>query len=207
MRKKSILFMLTLMAVVALTSCGDGKVQKTDEESVVVANNSEEVMEKTSEDEGQGLESSEEAVEIDWLEVAKNCFYGTDGQEQDNQKAKEALESLLKEGESGEAYYYLGCLAMKEKNYASALDCFEKAEELENDLALVQLGRMCQEGYGVAVDMDKAREYYQRALDHGCVEANNGFGDFYQSGIANCDEDFEEAKSFFESALGVATCN
>lgn len=58
----------------------------------------------------------------------------------------------------------------KDKDYAKALSWSQRAHELGEKYALVEIGKMYQEGMGVRRDIPRAIEYYRKAIESGLSE-------------------------------------
>jgi serine/threonine protein kinase len=133
-----------------------------------------------------------------------NYDYGT-GIEIDKKKAAEYYSKAIEVG-CGRAYHNLGHLYHKgilfPKDYKRAQELYFKALEnkdryfyndakgmTENNIALIYLNG----GYGLTVNYEKAREYYQSAINFGNIKALSGLGWLYQKGLG---VPVNEAESF-----------
>lgn len=92
--------------------------------------------------------------------------------EQDYKVARRWFQLAADSG-SATAQYNLGLLYSTgvEGGPSDAVSCFEQAAAQGHVLAAWYLGRAYEEGTGVTADPDKAREYYQSAVDAGCERA------------------------------------
>ena len=130
----------------------------------------------------------------------RDYWYAFNGKNKDNEKAEELFKQALEKTDNADAWYYLGEINRDKKNYEEAVLSYEKAMELGSELGRYALGYMYQHGLGVDADYGKAEELFKQAIDNGCLEANNGFGDFYQSGYGDYEEDGAKAIEYFEKA-------
>lgn len=62
---------------------------------------------------------------------------------------------------------YGACYFEYYNNYEVAIEYFNKAAEVGNGSAMYNLGYCYENGYGVVIDLQKAKEYYQIALEKG----------------------------------------
>ncbi|BCZ20033.1 hypothetical protein NHP190012_16750 (plasmid) [Helicobacter sp. NHP19-012] len=85
---------------------------------------------------------------------------------------------------NGEAdqYFDIANKAYGEKNYAKALEYFQKAADMGNADGYNNLGSMYANGTGVPQDYKKAMQYYQKAGDMGNASAYASLGFMYRDG-------------------------
>lgn len=69
----------------------------------------------------------------------------------------------------------------KHKDCAKAMEYYQKAAVMDNSAALVRIAYMYAKGKGVAVDMNKAHEYVDKAIEADAEDSNNydSKGEFY----------------------------
>ena len=101
------------------------------------------------------------------IECYNSEYHGT----ADNDTARKYLEKAAKKNEA-DAYYYLGMLDERDYDYKSAKINYEKGMSKGSDLAKLELGYLYERGYGVSPDLTVAKQYYDEALNNGCLEAN-----------------------------------
>lgn len=117
--------------------------------------------------------SAAEAEGIAW-------YYGKQTGTADFDKAEAAFRTAADAGVA-DAWYYLGRIAYQRNDLEAAVAFFETGAEQGSEFARLNLG-ILYENQDYVVDYEKARELFQEAVDHGCIEANCGFGDLYQNG-------------------------
>lgn len=105
---------------------------------------------------------------------------------EDNRIAREAFEKAAEK--DADAYFYLGKLDERDFDFESAKGHYEMGIEKGSDLARIGLGNLYYSGNGVVVDLEKARELFQKALDDGCIEANLYMGLYYSNGLIKGEE-------------------
>ena len=106
-------------------------------------------------------------------------------------------------GGNGDAYYYLGNLALRssdEARFDKAMRCFDQAVEAGSGLGYIGKGHLYEDGKGVARDYEKARSLYSKALDMGFAEANLDLGDLYRD-AHGVDRDWNAAMKYYEEAI------
>lgn len=86
-----------------------------------------------------------------------------------------------------------------EKDYAAAVECFQKAADAGNTEAMINLGFHYYKGVGVEKDASKAVEWYQKAADAGNTEAMIGLGVCYEEGTG-IKKDARKAAEWFRKA-------
>lgn len=77
---------------------------------------------------------------------------------------------------SAEAFYYLGVLKSKQREYGNAVAYFERAASENYMPAVYALGLVYDFGAGVAADKTKALQYYRRAAQMGHLFAQRVVG-------------------------------
>ena len=107
------------------------------------------------------------------IEYYNSEYHGTT----DNDNARKYLEKASKKNEA-DAYYYLGMLDERDYDYESAKSNYEKGMSKGSDLAKLELGYLYEQGLGVSPDLNVAKQYYDEALNNGCLEANYFEGNF-----------------------------
>jgi TPR repeat protein len=95
--------------------------------------------------------------------------------------------------------YQAGRIASLQKDYATALQFFEKAASKGYPASFVNLGNFYSHGYGVAIDFVEARKWYEKALAAGDLVAMNSIGYLYQEGNG-VPRDYAEAFRRYEKA-------
>ncbi|MCR5385274.1 MAG: toll/interleukin-1 receptor domain-containing protein [Saccharofermentans sp.] len=130
--------------------------------------------------------------------------YG-DGVSQDYQEAAKFYRMAAGEGYTNASYhlgefYYYGYLSDDKKtpDYEKAYKYFKKASESGDTDSLNYLGIMYQCGYYVDINIDTAKDYYQKAVDSGNIVAARNLGNIYYLE----DKDFEKAKELYEDKGG-----
>ncbi|HQS84856.1 MAG TPA: tetratricopeptide repeat protein [Alphaproteobacteria bacterium] len=83
-----------------------------------------------------------------------------------------------------------------QKKYKEAFEILENTTEAA---ALTLLGECSHFGHGVAVDFEKAKNYYLKALKKGSAEAANHLGRLYVNG-EGVTKDPKKAEEFYEKA-------
>ncbi len=168
---------------------------------------------------GQGMQGINEDIRTHAaLELGLLYELGGFGIVQDLMKAKGYYE--LASGSSDEdrraaAWYDLGELYFAggpglSQDYKAAKDFFEKAarERVENgkeksvrSRALVYLGRMHNEGLGIAVNRNQARELFERAVALAPEDSLEAEALYYLGKCHLEQQQFSEAKSFFDLVI------
>ena len=109
-------------------------------------------------------------------EEGKDCWFGINGKEYNREAAIDCFRRAADAGYA-DAWYYLGNAALTGTDpdrYKTAMEYYQKAEELGSLLALYGEARLYQYGRGTEVDREKAKALYEEAIAGGCVEANEG---------------------------------
>lgn len=89
-------------------------------------------------------------------------------------KAKKYYE-LAGQGGNGSAYNMLGILYEDEEDFAKAAECFGRSAKLNNRDGIFNLGRLYEQGDGVAQDLEMAKKLYKIAADKGDSEAEDAY--------------------------------
>ena len=122
----------------------------------------------------------------------------------ESEKAKYWLEKSANQGDAvGEyylgLYYYQGTDILGTTiDYGKARYWFTRAASHQNEvspLAQTELGNIYSEGKGVAKNLQKAKEWYQKAADQGFVVAQARIGDVYYE-----ENNVQKAKYWYEKA-------
>jgi Sel1 repeat len=97
------------------------------------------------------------------------------------------------------SFYLDGYPGVVGQDYAKAREWFEKAANKGDKYAMSRLGRLYDNGYGVAKDYAKAREWYEKAADKGDSDAMIKLGLLYDNGHGVA-QDYAKAREWFEKA-------
>lgn len=89
--------------------------------------------------------------------------------------------------------------AYQRKDYATALQLFNQADQQGHMKTARYLGLLYENGYGVPRDIRKAVAYYQKAADRGDVTGTYYLGRCYEEG-RGVKQDFAKAKALYETA-------
>lgn len=100
----------------------------------------------------------------------------------------------------GESYYKEGKNNLKNGSIIKSIANFNKASAEGHGGAMAQLGYMYETGYGVAKDLEKAREYYENGASTDDLNAKGMLGDFYFRGLAGEDKMEQGIQLMKESA-------
>jgi TPR repeat protein len=85
-------------------------------------------------------------------------------------------------------------------DYTKAREYFERAVELNNTAALVNLGELYENGLSVNKDYDTARCYYERAVELNNSQAFTRLGELYELGHGVM-KNIDKAKQYYEKAI------
>ena len=99
----------------------------------------------------------------------------------DDDAAREAFESV--KDYFPESYYYLGMLDERVDDYDSAKKQYEEGIEKGSIRSLMAMGNLYLQGNAVSADPVKAKEYFDKAVDKGCKEANYYIASLWKSGL------------------------
>ena len=136
------------------------------------------------------------------IKEGRNAYYARGGESFDVEKASELFTKAAELG-SGEAWWYLGELAMRtneDDRFETAMACYKKAVEAGCDLGLLGQGALYENGQGVSRDLERARGFYEQALENGLTEANSAMGDLFYTG-RDVRRDFRKALDYYKLAL------
>jgi TPR repeat protein len=148
----------------------------------------EEVLGEKYTDKAQALKWLDEAVKTNPI---NGWFVGSDFEHQgDPVKAQlyyqKSANAGYKKVFSDLAYLYLGQEHSKAGNLL-AKRYFEAAASYGNFYALVRIGHIYQNGWGVEQDFIKAREYFQKAIDLGETAGYTALGEMKEKDLPNPD--------------------
>lgn len=121
-----------------------------------------------------------------YMEEGLTAFHSQYQGAEDNRIAREAFDKAKEK--NADAYFYLGKLDEREYNFDEAVKNYEKGIQVGSNLSKVGLGYLYYTGNGVTVDLIRAVELFQDALDSGCIEANVYMGLFYSNGLIKGEE-------------------
>lgn len=124
------------------------------------------------------------------------------GVKADTAKAQELFNTVIANG-CVEGYFGSASIAYTEKDYATALEYYNKAiegqEQLYISIAMNQIGLMYHVGHGVEQDYDKALEWYKKAADLGNTNAMCNIGFMYGEGLG-VEQDYDKVMEWYEKA-------
>ncbi len=200
MIKKSICLLVFILLLSLLTACGDTNSTTTDvaDSSAAVETPTEDKQVAVETPTPEPTPTPEEIIEEAMTE-GRNYYYALNGATADNDKALEAFQKAA-DLDCADAYYYIGRIHDRAKEYDDAKIAYEKSAELGNSMAKLGLGELYLAGNGVETDYSKAGDLFNDAVNDGCVEANAGLGDLYQEGFG-VEADINKAIGLFESAI------
>lgn len=92
-----------------------------------------------------------------------------------------------------------GSEALNRKDYASALNWFQKGADLGNPIAQFNIGWMYRDGLGVKQDYAQALSWFQRAAAQGNAPAQDYIGKMYHDGMG-VKQDYAQAMTWFLKA-------
>lgn len=95
---------------------------------------------------------------------------------------------------------YLISMGENGPDYNKAFDCYLKAVYKRCPYAFYRLGWLYREGLGTEKNVDKAWEYYQRALNMQYSDAMTDVGIFYRYGEMGVEPDYEKAVEWLNKA-------
>ena len=117
--------------------------------------------------------------------------------------AREELEKFSDDYQ--DKYYYLGQLYEREYDFEAAMENYEAGIEAGSSLALLGMGNLYLNGYGVETDYVKAKEYFDNALFSECAEANYYEALIWEEGLVSTEgPDHEKALEHLRKLLGPA---
>lgn len=144
----------------------------------------------------------DDSSETDALSEGLKYYYCLDNYPYSAEQAFNYFSDAAAEG-NGDAYYYLGNLALRssdEARFDEAMRCFDQATEAGSGLGYIGKGRLYEDGQGVARDYEMARSLYSKALDMGYAEANLDLGDLYRD-AHGVDRNWNAAMKYYEEAI------
>lgn len=126
---------------------------------------------------GQGV-AKDAAKGKEWLQKAAD---------KGNKSAQEALVKLAAASKTtvskpGDAEYRQGLIAYNKKDYAEALNWFNKAATQDHENAINYLGWMYKQGFGVTKNYTEAFKWYKKIADKGNANALNNIAGMYSAG-------------------------
>ena len=133
------------------------------------------------------------------LQEGINSLYGIGGAELDVAHAREFFTKAA-EGGDARAHTYLARIHRIDANNSLAVEEYQKAIELGDDLAKVDLGYMYLGDQGVKIDTHKAMDLFEEAWESGCAEAVFGIGLLYEDDRFEVSMNKEKAIQYFEIA-------
>ena len=133
------------------------------------------------------------------LQEGINSLYGIGGAELDVAHAREFFTKAA-EGGDARAHTYLARIHRIDANNSLAVEKYQKAIELGDDLAKVDLGYMYLGDQGVKIDTHKAMDLFEEAWESGCAEAVFGIGLLYEDDRFEVSMNKEKAIQYFEIA-------
>ena len=166
MKKRLVIIMLAgVFTLGMLTGCST-----TNEDS------KQEIQEEASvaDESGEADEDAEKEAEANEnYENGRAYLYGINGQKKSLEDAYKSFEKALELGKT-EANFYLGVLydweGYPERDYEKSRQYYEAAGE--NPLAYVALGFNYMYGQGVEENPEKGKEYFDHAIEMGCMDGN-----------------------------------
>ncbi|WP_104760485.1 tetratricopeptide repeat protein [Helicobacter cetorum] len=129
-----------------------------------------------------------------------------EGKAKDKNKAYDyLLEASIKGSgfacaELGTYYYYGSKEYAIERNYARALNYFNKAIDRGNIEAYESLGKMYLDGNGVERNVSKAIKYYEKSASKGNIDAYASLGELYLKGDG-VDMNYTKALKYFKKGI------
>ncbi|WP_194273380.1 SEL1-like repeat protein [Alcaligenes faecalis] len=96
--------------------------------------------------------------------------------------------------------YHAGLSALWKKDYNTAQQRFQEAQEKGHPMAAFNLGWMYSEGLGHGRNFIKAAELYERAAELGLLTAHHNLGGMYLEGAENFPKSIPDAIQHFELA-------
>ena len=99
-------------------------------------------------------------------------------------------EQILKEAEA----------AYGEKNYARALELYQRLADTGHAKAMYRIGEMYRWGEGVAKDYASAKRWYEKAIDAGYSDGYWFIGWLYKEGGPGLEQDWEQACRYYKKS-------
>ncbi|MCH5340321.1 MAG: tetratricopeptide/SEL1-like repeat protein [Acetatifactor sp.] len=144
------------------------------------------------------------------LSLGNLYYYGQGvGLEENTEKAQELFEAVIAEG-CVEGYLGRGEVARTNEDFDTALECFNKVLEGEEQIyiacALSNIASMYRNGEGVEQDSAKAIEWYEKAADLGYTSAMSNIGYMYYRG-EGVDQNYAQAMEWYGKAANLGNSN
>jgi TPR repeat protein len=95
---------------------------------------------------------------------------------------------------------------LQAKDYAKAIPLLQQAANADDADAMMNLGVLYENGWGVTQDYVKAREWYQKAATAGNAEAMNNLGALYDKGRGVA-QDYAQARRWYQKAATAGNPN
>ena len=194
MRKKSLTCLLAVSLVaVSLTACA-GKGGESAADMGSAGQTSEELQTQGETDSN----SQDDAEPKSSFETGLEFFYGIEGTKDDT-KALEIFQSEAGAG-NADANYYVGIINDHKYAFDAEVENYKAGDANGSALCSYALGDCYYEGMTVEYDFGKAKEYYDKAINAGLVEANYGLGKLALNGCGEA-VDVNKAVTCFEKAI------
>jgi len=100
--------------------------------------------------------------------------------------------------------FQAGRVAYAQKDYAAALQLFEKADRMGSRIAIAEVGLLYMNGQGVAKDYLKAKQLSEDAAAAGVPAAMNNLGVLYGNGWGVA-QDYAQARQWYEQAAAAGS--
>lgn len=107
--------------------------------------------------------------------------------------------NLSAQSDGVDAYYEKGVKLFEQKNYPKAMSLFLQSANAHNVKAMVYLGYMYENGYGVKQDKNKGIEWYSKAADRGYDIAQHNIANMYYQGNG-VERNYKRALEWFKKA-------
>jgi TPR repeat protein len=137
-------------------------------------------------------------------EYGLGLFYDGTGPKEDPVQARRWYERAIAHGHL-RAAASLGLLAERRDDYVEALSLYRRSADGGNAHGMYRLGRLYDDGHGVAKDAHAAFELYRKSAELGLNLAQNALGAMYEEG-SGTERNLELARTWYERAakLGLA---
>ena len=93
------------------------------------------------------------------------------------------------------------------KEYESALKVWKENANQGHPRSNHSVGFLYRSGYGVKKDINKAIQYYEKALSLDYASSGSALGDIYQIGEVGIKKDINKAIQYYEKALSLGSAN
>lgn len=127
-------------------------------------------------------------------------YYNGRGVEKDTVKAQEIFDAVI-EADCVEGYYGSGRIAYDNEDYDTALECWNKVLEGDEQLyiadAMRNIGNLYYFGQGVEQDYAQAKEWWEKAAELGDAAAMSNVGVLYEYG-EGVEYDYTQAVEWYE---------